>query len=58
MEQQISRTIVGQDHPTIWKLIETLQVEHQRVVSILLQDERGIRPRKRVNKIPLNFKNV
>jgi len=42
---------VGHDHPTVWKLIECLQAECARVTTTLLQDERGIRPKKRVKKV-------
>lgn len=44
-------SLVGQDHPCVWKLIENLQRECARVSSILLQDERGVRPKKRVKKV-------
>ena len=44
-------SLVGQDHPTIWKLIEVLQAECARVDAVLLQDDRGIRPKKRTKKV-------
>ena len=44
-------SLVGQDHPSVWKLIETLQRECARVSAVLLQDERGVRPKKRVKKV-------
>ncbi|KAG7170715.1 hypothetical protein Hamer_G013542, partial [Homarus americanus] len=34
----------------VWKLTYCLQVENARVDAVLLQEERGIRPTKRVNK--------
>ena len=40
------RNLVGQSHPTVWKLIECLQAECARVSAVLLQDERGVRPKK------------
>ena len=43
--------LIGQDHPTICKLIEVLQTDCSRVHSILMQDERGIRPKKRTKKV-------
>ena len=47
--------LVGQDHPTVWKLIEVLQAECERVTRILIQDERGIRPKKRTKKIHIEL---
>ena len=44
-------SLVGQDHPSVWKLIETLQRECACVSAVLLQDERGVRPKKRVKKV-------
>ena len=44
-------SLVGHSHPTIWKLIETLQVEANRIASILLQSDRGIRQKKRTKRI-------
>ena len=44
-------SLVGHQHPTIWKMIECLQAEHARVTGILLQDEAGIRPTKRTKKV-------
>ncbi|XP_076055366.1 uncharacterized protein LOC143033764 [Oratosquilla oratoria] len=43
-------SLVGHSNPTIWKLIECLQAEASNVDSVLLQDERGIRPVKRRKK--------
>lgn len=40
--------LVGQDHPTVWKLIETLQREYSCISAILWQDKGGIQPKKRV----------
>ena len=45
------RNLVGQSHPTVWKLIECLQAECARVSAVLLQDERGVRPKKRIKKV-------
>ena len=44
-------SLVGQDHPKVWKLFETLQCECSRVNAVLIQEERGIRPKKRVKKV-------
>ena len=44
-------SLVGHSHPTTWKLIETLQVEANRIASILLQSDRGIRQKKRTKRI-------
>ena len=43
--------LVGEQHTSVWKLIETLQQECERVTTILLQNERGIRPTKRFKKV-------
>ena len=40
------QSLVGQSHPTVWKLIEYLQVECARVSAVLLRDERGVRPKE------------
>ena len=45
------QSLVGQSHPTVWKLIECLQVECARVSDVLLQDECCVRPKKRVKKV-------
>ena len=45
-------SLVGEQLPSVWKLIETLQQECERVATILLQNERGAR------KCIQNFKNV
>ena len=44
-------SLVGHSHPTIWKLIENLQVEAIRIASILIQSDRGIRQKKRTKRI-------
>lgn len=49
--------LVGQDHPTIWKLIEVLQAECARVSTVMLQDDRGIRPKKRTKKVYTELQN-
>ena len=45
------QSLVGQSHPTVWKLIECLQVECTRVSAILLRDELGVRPKKSTKKV-------
>ena len=40
----IFHNLVGQDHPSICKLIETLQADCAPIIEVLIQDERGIRP--------------
>ena len=45
------QSLIGQSHPTVWKLIECLQVECARVSAVLLQDERGVTPKKRTKKV-------
>ena len=45
------KALVGYTHPSIWKVIECLQGECARVTRVILQDERGIRPVKRVHKV-------
>ena len=49
--RQIMKQLVGHSHPAIWKLIETLQVEANRIASILIQSDRGIRQKKRTKRI-------
>jgi hypothetical protein len=44
-------SLVGEQHPSVWKLIQTLQQECERVATILLQNERGIRSTKRCKKV-------
>ena len=44
-------SLVGEQHPSVWKLIETLQLECEPVTTILLQNERGIHPKKRCKKV-------
>ena len=44
-------SLVGHSHPTIWKLIETFQVEANRITSILIQSDRGIRQKKRTKRV-------
>jgi hypothetical protein len=43
-------SLVGEQHPSVWKLIETLQLECEPVTTILLQNERGIHPKKEVQE--------
>lgn len=40
--------LVGQKHPSVWKLIETLQMEAARVHVLVIQDARGMRHAKRI----------
>jgi hypothetical protein len=42
--------LVCQNHPTVWKLIECLRAECSRTTTILVQDARGIQPKKRSKK--------
>ena len=49
-------SLVGHSHPTIWKLIETLHVEANRIASILIQSGRGIRQKKRTKRIHTDYK--
>ena len=42
---------MGHANPTVWKLIECLQADAATVDEILLQQERGIRPAKRVKRV-------
>ena len=44
------RHLVGHDHPSIWKLVEALQKENARVQLLIVQDERGVQPTKRVRR--------
>ena len=39
---------VGSSHPTIWRLIEALQKDCAKVHILVLQDERGMQPKKRL----------
>lgn len=40
------RNLVGFSHPSIWKLIEILRKENERVRTIMLRDDVGVRPKK------------
>lgn len=44
-------SLVGHQHPSIWKLIECLRAECARVTGVLLQYDLGVRPKKRCKKI-------
>ena len=44
-------SLVGHQHPSIWKLIECLKAECARVTGVLLQYDLGVRPKKRCKKI-------
>ena len=39
-------TLVGQDHPSMWKLIEIVYKQFAHVTGVLIQDERDIRSKK------------
>ena len=47
----ILKTTKSLGNPTVWKLIECLQADAATVDEILLQQERGIRPAKRVKRV-------
>lgn len=40
-------TLVDQDHPSVWTMIETIQAERARVTGVLIQDERVLRSKKK-----------
>ena len=46
-------SLVGHQHPStrIWKLIECLKAETARVTGVLVQLERGVRPKKRTKRV-------
>ena len=44
-------SLVGHQHPSIWKLIECLKAETARVTGVLVQLERGVRPKKRTKPV-------
>ena len=43
--------LVGHAHPSIFKLIEKLQQEQARVQLLVLQDELGMQPHKRIRRV-------
>ena len=43
--------LVGYDHSPVWKLIDGLQKKNKRVHTLVLQDARGIQPKKRRRRI-------
>ena len=45
------QSLVGHTHPKVWKLVECIQAECARVCGILLQDEIGILPKKRIKNV-------
>ena len=49
-------SLVGHSHPTNWKLIETLQVEANRIPSILIQSDRGNCQKKSTRRIKISVK--
>lgn len=42
--------LVGHDHPTIWKAIESIRKDQALVATALIKDSRGEPPRKRVKR--------
>ena len=42
--------LVGYKHPSIWTLIEAIQMENQKVVTLIAQDLIGQPPRKRIRR--------
>jgi len=44
-------SLVGEQHPSVWTLIGVLQQESERVKTVLLQNERSVRPKKRSTKV-------
>ena len=47
----------GHNHPTVWKRVDCIQDVCGRVCGILLQDERGIRSKRRTNMCMWNFRS-
>ena len=45
------QALVEHNHPTEWKLVKCIQAECARVCGILLQDERGILPKKKTTNV-------
>lgn len=43
--------LVGQNHPSVWRLINCLKDEHSCVSALVLQDEIGNPPRKRTKRV-------
>ena len=44
-------SLVGHQHPSIWKLKECLKAKTARVTGVLVQLERGVRPKKRTKHV-------
>ena len=44
-------SLVGHQHPSIWKLIECLKAEIARVTDLFVQLERGVRPKNRTKRV-------
>lgn len=40
------RNLIGYMHPSIWKLIDVMRKENERVRTIMLRDGAGVRPKK------------
>ena len=45
------RSLVGTSHPTIWKALEHLRLDHHNVKTAILLETRGQPPQKRVRKV-------
>ena len=49
-------SLVGHQHPSIWKLLECLKAETARVIGVLVQLEQGVRPKKRTKRVYVELK--
>ena len=45
------RSLVGASHPTIWKALEHIRLDHHNVKTAIFLQERGKPPQKRVQKV-------
>ena len=45
------RSLVGTSHPTIWKALEHIRLDHHNVKTVILLEARGQPAQKRVRKI-------
>ena len=45
------RSLVGTSHPTIWKALEHIRLDHHNVKTAILLEARGQPPQKRVRKV-------
>ena len=50
------RSLVGTSHPTIWKALEHIRLDHHNVKTEILLEARGQPPQKRVRKVTNNYK--